>query len=163
LEIVRLLNLGARVLILDEPTTGISADQKEALFNSLRRLAHGDGLTIILVSHKLEDVEALCDDVYVLRQGKVVGQAHMPCPTDQLVAMMFGKDLERTPRPVLNGDGKDGQSPVLRVRGLSVPGRRLAVSDVNVDVAASEVIGLAGLDGSGQLAFLRACAGLQKP
>jgi simple sugar transport system ATP-binding protein len=158
LEIVRLLSLGARVLILDEPTTGISAEQKETLFTSLRRLAKNEGMTIILVSHKLADVEALCDQVYVLRQGRVVGHEMMPCPTDTLVAMMFGQRLERTPRPPLQRGGV-----ALSVSKLSVPGRRLTVENVSLDVWEGEVIGLAGLDGSGQGAFLRACAGLQLP
>ncbi len=158
LEIVRLLSLGARVLILDEPTTGISADQKSTLFRSLKRLASEEGMTVILVSHKLEDVEALCDQVYVLRQGKVVGQRTMPCPTAELVKLMFGQHLERTPRPAF-----ERGNVVLNVEGLSIPGRRLIVRDVNLDVYAGEVVGLAGLDGSGQQAFLRACAGLQTP
>jgi ABC-type uncharacterized transport system ATPase subunit len=158
LEIVRLLSLGARVLILDEPTTGISADQKTALFKSLKQLAAHDEMTVILVSHKLEDVEALCDSVYVLRQGQVIGQRKMPCSTDELITMMFGQNVERTPRPPFQrGD------VILSVQGLSVPGRRLMVRDVNLDAHAGEVIGIAGLDGSGQQAFLRACAGLQSP
>jgi ABC-type uncharacterized transport system ATPase subunit len=158
LEIVRLLSLGAHMLILDEPTTGISAEQKDTLFASLRRLAQNGGMTIILVSHKLADVEALCDQVFVLRQGRVVGQEAMPCPTDTLVAMMFGQRLERTPRPPSQRGGV-----ALSVQKLSVPGRRLTVENVSLDVCEGEVIGLAGLDGSGQGAFLRACAGLQRP
>jgi simple sugar transport system ATP-binding protein len=61
LELVRLLAGGAQVLILDEPTTGISAEQKELLFDSMRRLAHEEGKTLILVSHKLSEVQELCD------------------------------------------------------------------------------------------------------
>jgi len=72
LELVRLLALGVEVLILDEPTTGISSLQKQALFSALRKLA-SEGKTILLVSHKLEDVEALCDRITVLRRGKVQG------------------------------------------------------------------------------------------
>ncbi len=72
LEILRLLWFGARVLILDEPTTGISQPQKEKLFATLKRLA-AQGMTIIFVSHKLEDVEFLCSRVAVLRQGELVG------------------------------------------------------------------------------------------
>src|SRR5512135_807679 len=77
LEILRLLWMGARVLILDEPTTGISASQKAKLFETLRKLAK-QGKTIIFVSHKLEDVEALCSKVAVLRSGKLVGEASAP-------------------------------------------------------------------------------------
>ncbi len=155
LEIVRLLSLGARVLILDEPTTGISADQKDALFRSLKALAANEGLTVILVSHKLADVEALCDHVIVLRQGKVVGERQMPCTTTELVGLMFGQPIERTPRPTA-----ERGSMVLEVQRLSVPDERLVVRDATLEVHAGEVIGLAGLDGSGQRAFLRACAGL---
>ncbi len=158
LEIVRLLSLGARMLILDEPTTGISADQKDTLFSSLRHLAQDEGMTVVLVSHKLEDVEALCNHVVVLRQGEVVGEREMPVPTSELVGLMFGQEIERTSRVTLE------QGPVvLSVQHVSVPGRRLTVRDVNLDIHAGEVIGLAGLDGSGQAAFLRACAGLQTP
>ena len=69
LEILRLLWLGARVLILDEPTTGISALQKEKLFATLKKLA-GQGMTVIFVSHKLEEVEGLCGQVAVLQRGQ---------------------------------------------------------------------------------------------
>jgi simple sugar transport system ATP-binding protein len=158
LEIVRLLSLGAKVLILDEPTTGISADQKTTLFRSLRRLAVEEGLTVILVSHKLEDVEQLCDYVYVLRQGKVVGQATLPCSTDTLVKMMFGQELVQPSRQAMQTD-----NIVLRLQAMTIPGRRLVVRDISLEVRTAEVIGLAGLDGSGQGAFLRAIAGLQQP
>jgi general nucleoside transport system ATP-binding protein len=77
LEILRLLWLGASVLILDEPTTGISALQKEKLFELLRLLTK-QGKTIIFVSHKLEDVDAICNRVAVLRQGQLVGEALPP-------------------------------------------------------------------------------------
>ncbi len=79
LEILRLLSLNVRVLVLDEPTTGISAEQKTALFNVLKALARDDGLTIILVSHKLEDVIELCEHSFVLRRGKLVGELEVPC------------------------------------------------------------------------------------
>ncbi len=69
LEILRLLSLDVRVLILDEPTTGISAEQKTALFNVLKALVHDEAMTVVLVSHKLEDVIELCDHAYVLRRG----------------------------------------------------------------------------------------------
>ncbi|MBX3062886.1 MAG: ATP-binding cassette domain-containing protein [Anaerolineae bacterium] len=156
LEIARLISLGAKVLILDEPTTGISTEQKEALFNSLKRLASEEKLTVILVSHKLEDVKALCDAVIVLRSGKVVGERAMPCDVAELVALMFGQEIERSPR-----DLAIRERLVLQVRGLGLQARRVAVHDVDLDVRAGEVIGLAGLDGSGQEAFLRALAGLQ--
>ncbi|HBC42460.1 MAG TPA: sugar ABC transporter ATP-binding protein, partial [Pseudanabaena sp.] len=76
LEILRLLSLGVKTLILDEPTTGISASQKTALFAAVKQLA-ADGKSIIFVSHKLEDVEELCDRLMVMRQGKVIGETEV--------------------------------------------------------------------------------------
>ena len=89
LELVRLLALGVEVLILDEPTTGISNLQKQALFKALRRLA-GDGKTILLVSHKLEDIEALCDRITVLRRGKVEGEMVRPFEGAKLLSGCSG-------------------------------------------------------------------------
>jgi ABC-type uncharacterized transport system ATPase subunit len=157
LEIVRLLWLGARVLILDEPTTGISALQKEKLFSTLKLLAE-QGKTIVFVSHKLEDVEQLCHRVAVLRAGKLVGETKAPYKIEKLVEMMFGKVItlgERKsfePGPV-----------ILSLRDVAIEDVRLKLSGINLEVHAGEVIGLAGMEGSGQGPFLRACAGLVRP
>ena len=75
LELARLLAGGAQLLILDEPTTGISAEQQEKLFASIHKLAYEEGKTLILVSHKLEEIQELCSMAYVLRRGKFVGQS----------------------------------------------------------------------------------------
>ncbi|RRR66248.1 MAG: ATP-binding cassette domain-containing protein, partial [Candidatus Viridilinea halotolerans] len=91
LEIVRLLLCGARALILDEPTTGITAAQVRALFAALRQLAQ-QGSTILFVSHKLNEVADLCNTVSVLRAGQLVGsQLTMPQPQAQLLQLMFGQ------------------------------------------------------------------------
>jgi simple sugar transport system ATP-binding protein len=154
LEILRLIWLGARVMIFDEPTTGISAQQKENLFRALKLLAK-QGMTVLFVSHKLEDVEGLCDKVVVLRQGHLVGEAVPPYNTHQLVEMMFGKEIalgERSP-------GCGGEV-VLSLRSMAVEDYRLHVSGIDMDICRGEVIGLAGMEGSGQNLFLRAVAGM---
>jgi simple sugar transport system ATP-binding protein len=157
LEITRLLWLGARVLIFDEPTTGISAGQRIQLFATLRDLSE-EGLIVIFVSHKLEEVEELCDSVTVLRQGKVVGAAAMPVPTERLVEMMFGRVIVQSGRPVV-----DQGAPALELSGITISEGTTHIEDLHLSVAAGEVIGLAGLEGSGQRPFLRACAGLLAP
>lgn len=157
LEITRLLALGAKVLILDEPTTGISATQREQLFSVLKRLAD-EGLIVLFVSHKLEEVEELCDSVTVMRSGKVVGAAEMPVPPADLVAMMFGKVIEEPGRP----EPKVGQ-PKLHISDLDVTAGTAQITGFNLTVGAGEIIGLAGLEGSGQRAFLDALAGLTPP
>ena len=158
LEILRLLFLGARVFILDEPTTGISAAQKTKLFDTLKKLPE-QAITIIFVSHKLEDVEVLCDQVAVLRQGKLVGEVkEKPFDTKKLVEMMFGKEITLGARQVAERHGC-----VLALNNLSIEDARLRLKEVNFEVEGGEVIGLAGLEGSGQGAFLRACAGIVRP
>lgn len=160
LEIVRLLALGVRTLILDEPTTGISAEQKTILFDALRTLASRDSMTVLLVSHKLEDVIALCNEVAVLRAGRVVGTREMPATTGQLVTMMFGQEIkpQTRERPDLSA------APVaLELDKVTLRGKRVTVENFSLQVRAGEVIGLAGLDGSGQEMALRAAVGLEKP
>ncbi len=159
LEIVRLLTLGVKALILDEPTTGISAEQKQTLFNALRELASRDGLTVLLVSHKLEDVIALCNEVAVLRAGRMIGNKQMPATTQELVTMMFGQALAPQTRQLHDLT----QAPIaLEFDKATLHSKRVVIEDFSLRVRAGEVIGLAGLDGSGQEMLLRACAGLWK-
>jgi len=156
LELVRLLSLGVQVVILDEPTTGISAPQKALLFDTLRSLAR-DGLSIIFVSHKLDEVGELCSEVMVLRQGKVAGRASPPFSTGRLVQMMFDQPTTisfRAKAPL--GD------VALELDRVSIHTHRLKVESISLTVRQGEMIGLAGLEGSGQRALLEACAGLQR-
>jgi simple sugar transport system ATP-binding protein len=158
LELIRLLAGGAQVLILDEPTTGISAEQKEILFASIRQLAFEEGKTIILVSHKLEEVQDLCVHAYVLRRGKLVGQSSLPCFNELLVAMMFDQIPARRIRP-----SYELGPPVLELHDVTIPTYTLTVAGINLTISAGEVLGLAGLEGSGQRLLLQSCAGLLRP
>ncbi len=154
LELVRLLSLGIRAIILDEPTTGISAPQKALLFETLQRLA-GEGLTVVFVSHKLDEVGQLCSRATVLRRGRVAGEVRAPFTADELVTLMFDQCLERSPRePACLG------APAVELRDASICTYRIALHDVSISVCAGEVLGLAGLEGSGQSLFLQACAGI---
>ncbi|MCL4395780.1 MAG: ATP-binding cassette domain-containing protein, partial [Chloroflexi bacterium] len=157
LEIMRLLALGAKILIFDEPTTGISLPQKIKLFETLRLLAQ-QGMTIIFVTHKLEDAEDLCSRVTVLRLGQVTGQVERPFTTEQLVKLMFGQSLATSARQAVALG-----YPVLELRDVCVADFRIRVPGINLEVRAGEVVGLAGIEGSGQRLLLRACAGLDQP
>ena len=157
LEILRLLWLGARVLIFDEPTTGISSQQKDKLFEALRKLA-GGGKTVIFVSHKLEEIQELCSRAAVLREGELVGELGAPYDLDRLVEMMFGRVVAKGEREEIEqGDG------VLHLEDLAIEHGRLEITGVNLEVRRGEVIGLAGMEGSGQGTLLKACAGLIRP
>ena len=157
LELLRLLALGVEALILDEPTTGISSLQKETLFNALKALA-SKGKSVILVSHKLEDVETLCTRVTVLRQGRVSGNMTRPFSTETLLEMIFG-----TPPappillPVAPGD------PILEMAAVSTIGGRCGLRNCSTRIREGEIVGLAGLEGSGQELFLRLASGIKKP
>jgi simple sugar transport system ATP-binding protein len=157
LEILRLLWLGAEVLILDEPTTGISAIQKQQLFAMVRKLSE-QGKVIIFVSHKLEEVESLCSQIAVFRQGKNVGQMKPPYDTDMLVTMMFGKTLSQNEKIC---EAKENVN--IEINDLEIDDIRLPIKKVNFCIQKGEVIGLAGMEGSGQGLFLRALAGIIHP
>lgn len=157
LELLRLLWNGADLLILDEPTTGISSIQKQHLFSALRKLAD-DGKSIIFVTHKLEDIQALCSTVAVLRKGKLVGVIDVPCEDGKLVEMMFGRILVRN-NPCRN----ISKDICLKVEDLTFNSSKEQFSNFNLHIQKGEVIGLAGMEGSGQNYFMRTLAGLTRP
>jgi general nucleoside transport system ATP-binding protein len=158
LEIIRLLSLGVRFLILDEPTTGISTERKNLLFDTLKSLARDDGMIIVLVSHKLEDVSALCDEVMVLRRGQLVGQGALPIPDTQLVEMMFGQYVEQQ----TTSSHTQPDETRLQIQHMDIHTPRFTIHGVSLTVRSGEVIGLAGLDGSGQVEFMQRIAGLER-
>ncbi len=157
LELLRLLALQVRLLILDEPTTGISSIQKAKLFSALRRLAK-EGMTVLLVSHKLEDIETLCDRITVLRGGRVSGEMDRPFQVDRLLGLMFGQ----LPPPARRRPAEPGEVLLVSDR-VSAQGGRAGLKPCSFTVRRGEMIGLAGLEGSGQGLLLRLAAGLIKP
>ena len=155
-EILKALYRGIDVLILDEPTAVLTPTEAEELFENLRQLRR-DGKTIIFISHKLNEVLEVADRITVLRRGKVVGETR-PSETsrDKLAEMMVGRPvLFRLRKPeVTIGD------PVVSVRGLQMGTR---VNDVDLDVRAGEILGIAGVEGNGQRELAEALIGLRRP
>ncbi|HPF98433.1 MAG TPA: ATP-binding cassette domain-containing protein [Kiritimatiellia bacterium] len=154
LEILRLLGLGAQLLILDEPTTGISTAQRDELFRALRRLVLR-GRSVVLVTHKLADVQQLCSRVAVLRKGQLAGEVDMPCDSGRLVELMFGKALRSPARQSVRG-----AKPELELDDLGIVSRGQRIDGIQLAVNEGEIIGLAGVEGSGQNELLRTCAGI---
>ena len=157
LEILRLLSLGVRALILDEPTTGISTVQKETLFQALKMMA-AQGKSVILVSHKIEDVETWCDQVTVLRSGRVTGDQMRPFDTGRILEMMFGE-----PPPAPETRPRAPGANAITLEAVSARGGRSGLNRCTATIAQGEIVGLAGLEGSGQSVFLRAATGLARP
>jgi general nucleoside transport system ATP-binding protein len=162
LEIMRLLACGARVFILDEPTTGIAAAQARALFAALKQLA-ALGNTILFVSHKLDEITELCNTVSVLRHGRVIGeQLAMPIPKAQMVQLMFGElaNIQPAEEPVM---ASQVATPTWQLDQITLREGMFELNNLQLHVAPGTITGLAGLDGSGQQVLLRLLAGLQAP
>jgi simple sugar transport system ATP-binding protein len=162
-EIARALGIGARFLILDEPTASLEAHAIERLFERVRRVK-ASGVAILYISHHLEEVYEICDRATVLRDGKRIVTAPVAeLDHDQLVTAMVGSELARSIREQV-GQREDGEGkPRLRVRGLSVQTPLGSVEDVSFDVHVGECVGLFGLRGSGTAAIADAVAGLVRP
>ncbi len=160
-EILRSLLRGAKVLILDEPTSVLTPQEAEGLFRVMREL-RADGKSLIFISHKLEEVLSVCDRVTVLRKGKVVGHASTRGATrESLAEMMVGKSV--------SFERKRGRShagaPLLTVAGLSARGSRglKALDDVSFTLHHGEVLGVAGVAGNGQTELVEVLSGLLTP
>jgi len=159
--IARALYRRPRVLILDEPTSALTAEETARLFALVRTLRDG-GLTTIFVSHRLDEVKELCDRVSVLRDGQVVDELERSeLDVERMIASMIGRRLtDLYPEHV---PSRPGAPPALAVEGLSIrhPERAddLVVRDVSFAVAPGEVVGIGGLVGSGRSEVLGACYG----
>jgi general nucleoside transport system ATP-binding protein len=156
-EIAKVLYRGARLLILDEPTAVLVPHEVDELFDNLRELK-SEGLTILFISHKLDEVISVADDITVVRRGRTVGTADpRSVTTRQLAELMVGSEL---PSPETRSDTVRDEV-VLSVRGLSVAGDggRDAVTDVSFDIHAGQVFGIAGVEGNGQSELVAALMG----
>ncbi len=158
-EIVKALYLGAKLLILDEPTAVLTPQESRLLFASLERMI-ADGLSVILISHKMNEVMR-SDRVTVLRRGKVVGSVVTAEVTrEDLTRMMVGRDLATLEA----GDNAAAGASVLSIAGLSVRDARdvAVLSDITLDLRGGEILGLAGIAGNGQRDLFEAICGLRK-
>jgi ribose transport system ATP-binding protein len=153
IEIAKALAFDARILVMDEPTSALSRTEVEKLFALIETLKRR-GCGIIYITHKMEEIYRVADRITVLRDGRRVGTA-VPdeCPEPKLIEWMIGRTLARHARPS-PADPAETEGPSgLEVRGFRVPHadftRPPAVLDFSVDVRAGEIVGIAGLQGSG--------------
>ncbi len=157
-EIVRCLIEAPRLLIMDEPTSVLTPQESERLFATLRRLA-ADGCSVLYISHKLEEVRALCSRATVLRGGRVTATCDPRAESAaSLARMMVGSELVACARPAAHALGAEA----LAADGLSVPANDpfgTDLADVRLEVRAGEILGIAGVAGNGQAELLRLLAG----
>lgn len=153
-QIAGAVGTGARIIVMDEPTSSLASAETERLFDLVGRLK-ARGVTLVYVSHRLEEIFRLCDRVTVLRDGRHIETANVADMTmGTVVQKMIGRPVEQYFPEHL--DSKPGRER-LRLEGLTSPGR---FRDINLTVRAGEVVGLAGLVGAGRSEIARAIFGL---
>jgi simple sugar transport system ATP-binding protein len=159
-EILKALYQGARVLILDEPTAVLTPQEVRELFAVIQSLVD-EGLSVVFITHKLEEVMAVADRILVMRAGRVVGETK-PADTDDigLARMMVGRDVVLRVEKTASARGAE----ILAVEDLHVMGDRglEAVGGVSFSVNAGEVVAIAGVSGNGQTELIEAIVGLRK-
>lgn len=155
-QIAAAVGSGARVLVFDEPTSSLSQAEAQRLFELIRRL-QSQGVTVLYISHRLEEVFRLCDTVTVLRDGRLVATRPVADLDEaSLVSMMIGRPLQTYfPAHIQTQPGEE----LLRVERLSSPGK---FEDVSFTVRSGEVLGLAGLVGAGRTDVAQAVFGLDR-
>jgi ABC-type sugar transport system ATPase subunit len=153
-EIARALSARARVLVMDEPTAALTDHEIEALFRIVGSL-RGEGVGVIFVSHRMEEVLELSDRVTVMRDGQVVGETAEPT-REQIIRLMVGRDVSE----LYPESNTEVGPPVLELDKLSVAGR---FEEVSFTVGRGEVVGLAGVVGAGRTSIGMALFGLLRP
>ncbi|TMR30219.1 sugar ABC transporter ATP-binding protein [Nonomuraea zeae] len=153
-SMARALSHDARLIIMDEPSAALAHDEVANLFRIIRELT-AQGVAVVYISHRLEEIREIGDRVTVLKDGRTVavGLSARDTPTTQIVSLMTGRNVEYVFPP--KADRAPGET-VLEVEGLSSPG---VFADVSFSVRAGEIVGLAGLVGSGRSEILEAVYG----
>lgn len=158
-ELLKALYRDAELLILDEPTAVLTPQEVEDFFGILRRMK-AQGKTIIIITHKLDEVLAVSDEVTVMRDGRNVGhKLTSETSAADLARMIVGREV------LLRVEKTDAspQATVLELQNVSVDGKHgVSVDDVSFTVRAGEIVGIAGIEGNGQTELIEALAGLRK-
>ena len=156
-ELLKALYRHADLLILDEPTAVLTPQEVEEFFGILRRMKE-QGKTIIIITHKLEEVLAISDEVTVMRDARVVGNVKTSeTSAQELARMIVGRDV------LLRVEKREADpgAPILKIGNMNVSGKHgAAVSDVTFEVRGGEIVGIAGIEGNGQTELIEAIAGL---
>lgn len=158
IEIIRCLLQNPKLLVMDEPTSVLTPQEVQKLFVTLKRLAD-EGMAILYISHKLDEIKELCHHATILRQGSRIATVDITQEdTSSLAMMMMGEDYK--PLSSIEG-GKPGEVR-LKVEGLSMPASEstgISLKDIHLEVRRGEIVGIAGVAGNGQDELLKALNG----
>ena len=159
-EIAKGLSLPADIVILDEPTSSLSDSEAEILFTIIERLKK-QGKALIYISHRMEEIMRLSDDITVMRDGEYITTTEKTeTSIDKLIALMVGREMKDIYPPRIAPKPGEGVAPILATKNLTVPGK---FRDVSIDVKPGEVVGLFGLIGSGRSDIMKALFGMERP
>jgi simple sugar transport system ATP-binding protein len=159
-EILKVLFRGARIIILDEPTAVLVPQEVDALFENLREL-RASGHTILFISHKLDEVRAIADDITVMRRGTTVGEADPKTATKhELAEMMVGSELP-SPATEESTVTTTAELELEKVNLVDARGRHL-LKDIDLVIHQGEVLGIAGVEGNGQAELVETIMGMRK-
>jgi len=159
-EILKMLYRDSDILIFDEPTAVLTPQEVKELMKIMRGFAK-EGKTIILITHKLNEIKAVADNCTVLRRGKVVGSVSVDSVSiKDMAEMMVGREVVFT----TDKKPKETGEVIFSVENLSLEGKNKRIlSDITFHVRKGEIVGIAGIDGNGQTELIQAITGLQKP
>jgi general nucleoside transport system ATP-binding protein len=158
IEIVRCLLQKPKLLIMDEPTSVLTPQEAEQLFGTLRQLAK-EGCTILYISHKLNEIKALCESATILRGGRVVGECDPRTQTQRRIAeMMIGTELRDVERVAGRAAGRV-RLAVERLSTISDESFGVDLEDISFEARAGEILGIAGVAGNGQQELMLALSG----
>ena len=177
-EILKALYRGARILVLDEPTTSLTPQEVDSLFGSLRAIVD-EGMSVVFITHKIRETMAVCDELTIMRDGRCVSTLHRRDTTARDLAMLMVGDEQTAERvaAVISGgsQGTEHPAPVGQVRPFATVAQRVEANDLTADndhgvraihgldfgIARGEVLGIAGVAGNGQVELAESLAGVR--
>jgi ribose transport system ATP-binding protein/inositol transport system ATP-binding protein len=152
-EIIKAVSRNAKIIIMDEPTSSLTSKETRQLFEHIRNLK-ARGISVVYISHKLEEIFDLCDTITVLRDARLIGSMSREEATEaKMISMMVGREMGKIFPPV----GSPAGAEVLRVEHLTEPG---VFSDISFSIRAGEVLSFAGMMGAGRSEVVRAIFGI---